>query len=45
MGDNKIRITLLKQAIEEGVKSGRIEDFDPEKHLTLLKSKAKKSQE
>lgn len=38
--ENKIQ--LLKNALKEGIESGIAVDFDPEKHLTLLKSKMKK---
>lgn len=38
--ENKIQI--LKNAIQEGIESGRASDFDPEKHLQLLKGKVKK---
>ncbi|MGN7866108.1 MULTISPECIES: type II toxin-antitoxin system ParD family antitoxin [Chryseobacterium] len=38
--ENKIQ--LLKNALKEGIESGIAADFDPEKHLTLLKSKMKK---
>ena len=32
------RITLLRNAISEGIESGRATDFDPKKHLETLKS-------
>lgn len=35
------KIIALRNAIAEGVKSGIVEDFDPEKHLQQLKSKRK----
>lgn len=35
------RISALKSAIEEGVKSGRASGFDPQKHLDALKAKSK----
>ncbi len=31
----------LKQAIEEGINSGLAEDFNPERHLKMLKAKKK----
>ena len=31
------RITLLRNAISEGIESGRAIDFDPKKHLETLK--------
>jgi antitoxin ParD1/3/4 len=35
------KIIALRQAIDEGVKSGLAEDFDPDEHLKLMKSKRK----
>lgn len=35
------RITVLRNAIQEGIESGRAENFDPKKHLETLKSKKK----
>lgn len=32
------RITLLRNAIHEGLESGRAVDFNPKKHLETLKS-------
>ena len=32
------RVMALKSAIEEGIKSGIAVDFDPEKHLQMLKT-------
>ena len=32
------RTTLLRNAISEGIESGRATDFDPKKHLETLKS-------
>lgn len=37
--ENKLQ--LLKVAIDEGTKSGLAKNFDPKKHLILLKSKVK----
>ena len=31
-------ITVLRNAIREGIESGRAENFDPKKHLKTLKS-------
>lgn len=31
------RIMVLRNAIQEGIESGRATDFDPEKHLQTLK--------
>lgn len=33
------RILVLRNAIQEGIQSGRAIDFDPEKHLETLKSR------
>lgn len=35
------RISVLRNAIREGIKSGRSENFDPKKHLETLKSRKK----
>lgn len=35
------KITALRKAIDDGVKSGIVEDFDPEKHLQKLKENRK----
>jgi antitoxin ParD1/3/4 len=35
------KIIALRQAINEGVNSGIAEDFDPDEHLKLMKSKRK----
>jgi antitoxin ParD1/3/4 len=35
------RIIVLRNAILEGIESGRAVDFDPKKHLDTLKSKKK----
>ena len=37
--ENKVQI--LKNAIREGIESGRAVDFDPKKHLETLKSRKK----
>ncbi|SEM86005.1 antitoxin ParD1/3/4 [Chryseobacterium taichungense] len=39
--ENKIQ--LVKNAIQEGINSGTAHDFDPKKHLELLKSNLKKN--
>lgn len=36
--DETNHITTLKTAIDEGIRSGRAEDFDPVKHLEFLKA-------
>jgi antitoxin ParD1/3/4 len=33
------RIIMLRNAINEGIESGRATDFDPKKHLETLKSR------
>ena len=33
------RIIVLRNAIHEGIQSGRATDFDPKKHLDTLKSR------
>jgi len=33
------KIVVLKKAISEGVESGFVENFNPKKHLELLKAK------
>ena len=35
------RIIALRKAIMDGIESGRAVDFDPKKHLALLKAKKK----
>lgn len=35
------RLINLKNAVQEGVNSGRAENFDPNKHLESLKAKRK----
>jgi antitoxin ParD1/3/4 len=35
------RIVLLRNAIREGIESGRAVDFDPKKHVESLKSRKK----
>lgn len=37
--ENESRLIELKNAIDEGIKSGRAEDFDPEQHLLVIKAK------
>ena len=37
--EEESRLLVLKDAIQEGIKSGRIENFDPKKHLESLKEK------
>ncbi|OXG03906.1 antitoxin ParD1/3/4 [Flavobacterium araucananum] len=35
------RLIILKNALQEGIKSERVENFDPNKHLESLKAKKK----
>jgi len=35
--ENKIKI--LREALQEGIDSGMVKDFDPKKHLEMLKAK------
>ena len=35
------KIIVLRQAVEEGIKSGFDEDYNPEEHLKMLKAKRK----
>ena len=35
------RLMVLKKAVQEGINSGRAENFDPNKHLESLKAKRK----
>ncbi|ASS49512.1 MAG: antitoxin [Candidatus Fluviicola riflensis] len=35
------KVIILRKAIEDGINSGIVEDFDPEEHLRQLKSKRK----
>ncbi|AFL83450.1 putative addiction module antidote protein, CC2985 family [Belliella baltica DSM 15883] len=37
------KIKLLKNAIQEGIESGRVKDFDSDNHLKLLKAKLQKN--
>lgn len=39
--ENKIQ--MLKNAVEEGISSGIANDFNPQKHLELMKSNLKKN--
>ncbi|SHE37946.1 type II toxin-antitoxin system ParD family antitoxin [Chryseobacterium takakiae] len=39
--ENKIQ--MLKNAVEEGISSGIAHDFNPQKHLELMKSNLKKN--
>jgi len=37
--EEESKVSSLKNAIDEGIKSGMAKDFDPKKHLNSLKSK------
>ena len=37
--EEESKVSALKNAIDEGIKSGMAKDFDPIKHLNSLKSK------
>lgn len=39
------KIIALRSAIQEGINSGVAKDFDPKKHLELLRSKRKTKKE
>ena len=39
--EEETKIIALRQAINEGINSGIAEDFDPDEHLKLMKSKRK----
>lgn len=39
--DEETRIIVLRNSIQEGIQSGRAVNFDPKKHLEILKSKKK----
>ena len=41
--DEEDKITALRNAIKEGLESGRAENFDPKKHLALLKASVKRN--
>lgn len=39
--EDESKVIQLKSAIDEGIKSGRAEGFDPKKHLASLKAARK----
>ena len=39
--DEENKIMALRKAVNEGLESGRADDFDPKKHLAALKVKQK----
>lgn len=36
--DEENKLKLLKNAVQEGIESGLVKDFNPDKHLDLLKA-------
>lgn len=41
--EDENRLASLKKAIQDGVESGRVENFNPQKHLTALKASKRKN--
>ncbi len=41
--EEEAKIRVLKMAIQEGIDSGIVEDFNPEQHLALLKANKRKN--
>lgn len=41
--EEESKIVALKNAIQEGMNSGTVKNFDPKKHLTKLKSAKRKN--
>ena len=41
--EEETKIKILKKAIKEGIDSGIVKNFDPNKHLELLKAKRRKN--
>jgi len=39
--EEESRLSVLKNAIQEGIDSGIAENFDPKKHLEILKTRKK----
>lgn len=39
--DEENKVIALRKAINKGLRSGRAQDFNPKKHLELLKAKKK----
>ena len=37
--EEESKVKLLKSAIEEGIQSGHVENFDPKQHLESIKAK------
>ncbi len=41
--EEESKMIALRKAIQEGIDSGFVEDFDPEKHLQELKARVKQN--
>ncbi len=41
--DEENKIKILKEALQVGIDSGVVKDFDPKKHLEMLKAKKRKN--
>ena len=41
--EEETKIKILKKAIKEGIDSGIVKNFEPNKHLELLKAKRRKN--
>jgi antitoxin ParD1/3/4 len=41
--DEENKVIALRKAIADGIESGRAKDFDPKKHLAILKAKQRKN--
>ncbi|QNN44329.1 type II toxin-antitoxin system ParD family antitoxin [Pedobacter roseus] len=41
--DEENKIKILKEALQVGIDSGMVKDFDPKKHLEMLKAKKRKN--
>lgn len=43
--DEESKVAALRKAIQEGIDSGIAHDFDPEKHISKLKSKLERAEQ
>ncbi|WP_025144776.1 type II toxin-antitoxin system ParD family antitoxin [Pedobacter jeongneungensis] len=41
--DEENKIKILREALQVGIDSGMVKDFDPKKHLEMLKAKKRKN--
>ena len=41
--DEENKIKMLREALQVGIDSGMVKDFDPKKHLEMLKAKKRKN--